>query len=185
MAVLPVVVAQAQPADANYDEAKVDSYTLPDPLVLSSGERVKDVATWEKRRRPEILRLFEQHVYGRNPGKPKGMTFELKSIEKKALGGTAVRKEVTVLFNGRNDGPKMDILMYLPAEARGPIPLFLGLNFGGNHAVHKDPGISVTKSWVRNNRELGIENNQATERTRGSEASRWQVEKVLARGYGL
>ena len=69
------IAAFAQPAGANYDESKAGSYTLPDPLVLSSGERVKDTATWEKRRRPEILRLFEQHVYGRSPGRPKQMAF--------------------------------------------------------------------------------------------------------------
>jgi hypothetical protein len=185
VSVLVSAPAQAQPAGANYDESKVGRYVLPDPLTLSSGERVKNVAAWEASRRPEILRLFEQHVYGRNPGRPQGMTFELKSIEKEALGGTAVRKQVTVLFNGRNDGPKMDILMYLPANAKGPVPVFLGLNFGGNQAVHPDPGITITKSWVRNNSELGIENNRATERTRGSAASRWPVERILGRGYGI
>src|SRR5262245_40750913 len=101
------VLAQAQPADAHYDESKVKPCGLTDLLTRSSGERVKEVATLEKRRRPEILRLFEEHVYGRSPGKPQGMSFELKSIEKKALGGAATRKEVTVLFNGRSDGPKM------------------------------------------------------------------------------
>jgi hypothetical protein len=179
------MLAQSQPAEANYDESKVGRYVLPDPLTLASGEGVRDVATWEKRRRPEILRLFEEHVYGRSPGKPQGMSFELKSIEKKALGGSAVRKEVTVLFNGRTDGPKMDILMYLPANAKGRIPVFLGLNFGGNQAVHTDPGITITKSWIRNNAQLGIENNRATERTRGSEGSRWPIERILARGYGV
>jgi hypothetical protein len=186
LAALPVLVSmllQAQPADANYDESKVGRYVLPDPLVLTSGERVKDAAAWETRRRPEVLRLFEQHVYGRSPGKPEGMTFELKSIEKKALGGTAVRKEITVLFNGRTDGPKMDILMYLPVNAKSPVPLFLGLNFAGNQAVHQDQGISITKSWVRNS--PGTENNRATERSRGSVASRWPVERILARGYGV
>lgn len=188
LAVVPALLsvhAQAQPADANYDESKVKPYLLPDPLTLSSGERVKDLAVWEKRRRPEILRLFEEHVYGRSPGKLQEMSFELKSIEKKALGGTAVRKEVTVFFNGRSDGPKMDILMYLPANTKGPIPVFLGLNFGGNQAVHTDPGITITKSWIRNHAQLGIANNRATERTRGSEGSRWPIERILARGYGV
>jgi hypothetical protein len=183
LSALVSLLAQAQPADANYDESKIGRYVLPDPLALASGERVKDAAAWETRRRPEVLRLFEQNVYGRSPGKPEGMTFELKSMEKKALGGTAVRKEVTVLFNGRNDGPKMDILMYLPVNAKSPVPVFLGLNFAGNQAVHQDLGISITKSWVRNS--PGTENNRATERTRGSVASRWPIERILARGYGV
>jgi len=51
--------------------------------------------------------------------------------------------------------------------------------------VHKDPGITVTQSWVRNQPEAGITNNRATEKSRGQAASRWCVEKVLGRGYAL
>ena len=46
----------------NYDEAKVGNYTLPDPLVMENGKRVRDAATWYKTRRPEIVRLFETTV---------------------------------------------------------------------------------------------------------------------------
>ena len=179
-----IAVAQT-PAGFNYEESKVEPYTLPDPLVMKSGERVKNAATWEKRRRPEILALFEEHVYGRVPGKLKETTSELKSIDRKALGGTAIRKEVTVLFNGKTNGPKMDMHIYLPASAKGPVPVFMGLNFGGNHTVHSDPGISVTKSWVRNNPQRGITENQSSDKFRGSDADSWQVEKILSRGYGL
>ena len=38
--------AAAQPPEANYDEAKVPKYTLPDPLVMQNGERVTDAETW-------------------------------------------------------------------------------------------------------------------------------------------
>jgi hypothetical protein len=34
--------AGAQRPDVNYDESKVGKYTLPDPLVLQSGEPVRD-----------------------------------------------------------------------------------------------------------------------------------------------
>ena len=179
------LTAGAQPRDANYDESKVPQYTLPDPLLMSNGQRVKDAGTWTGKRRPELLQIFETTVYGRSPGRPEGLSFELSSIEKNALGGKAVRKEVTAYFSRRKDGPKMEILLYLPAAASGPVPLFLGLNFGGNQAVHPDPGIRITKSWLRDNPASGVVNHQATEKTRGSEASRWAVEKILARGYGL
>jgi hypothetical protein len=177
--------AMAQPADANYDESRAGTFTLPDPLVSSSGERVKTIADWEKRRRPEILKLFETNVYGRLPGKPPGMIFELTSTDRKALGGTAVRKQVTVLFSGKTAGPRMDLLLYLPAGAKGPVPVFLGLNFGGNHTVHNDPAVPVTKSWVRNNPRLGIADNKATSKNRAADASSWVVEQILARGYGV
>ena len=169
----------------NYDESKVPKYTLPDPLVTSDGQRVTDAAAWRNRRRPEILALFEKHVYGKMPGRPEQMTFHTRSVARGVLGGKATRKEVTVLFSGKPDGPKMDILMYLPSEATGPAPLFVGLNFGGNHAIHHDPGITLCGSWMRNAPEYGIVDNRATERSRGAESSRWPVEKILARGYGL
>jgi len=61
----------------------------------------------------------------------------------------------------------------------------LGLNFFGNHTIHTDPGITLSKSWMRNNPEKGVVNNQATEASRGTSASRWPVELILSRGYGL
>src|SRR5215813_14915728 len=87
---IPILVccaSNAQSKQENHDEAKAGEYTLPDPLVMAGGERVTSADAWRKRRRPEILRLFETNVYGRNPGRPKGMSFELTSIEKSALGG--------------------------------------------------------------------------------------------------
>lgn len=115
--------------DVNYDESKVPEYTLPDPLLLSDGTRVTDAHTWFSRRRPEILRLFEQHVYGRTPGRPQGMTFHVTSVDERALGGQATRKEVTVYFTGGEEGPRMDILIYLPNDHPRPTPAFVGLNF--------------------------------------------------------
>jgi hypothetical protein len=86
--------------EANYDESKVPAYTLPDPLILTNGETVTKTKTWTSQRRKEILELFREHVYGRSPGKPKGMRFEVTSVDRSALNGTATRKEVTVFFNG-------------------------------------------------------------------------------------
>jgi hypothetical protein len=111
---IPILVcaaANGQPRQENHDEAKAGEYTLPDPLVMAGGERVATADAWRKRRRPEILKLFETNVYGRNPGRPKGMSFELASIDKSSLGGKALRKEVTVFFSDRKNGPKMDILI--------------------------------------------------------------------------
>ena len=41
----------AQPADANYDEAKAGDYKLPDPLVMENGDAVKDAKSWKEKRR--------------------------------------------------------------------------------------------------------------------------------------
>ena len=111
---------EARSQDTNYDEAKVPKYTLPDPLVLADGQKVADAETWVRRRRPEILRLFQTHVYGRSPAAPENITFKVTSRDDRALNGLAVRKEVGVYFAGRDDGPRMNILIYLPAKAKTP-----------------------------------------------------------------
>jgi hypothetical protein len=179
------VCAAAQPPETNYDEAKMPPYTLPDPLVMADGQKVTDAETWRSKRRPEILKLFQTFVYGRSPGRPEHMAFIVPGIDMEALGGLATRKEVTVYFTGKDDGPKMVILLYVPNAAKKPVPAFLGLNFEGNHAVHKDPGITLSTQWMRSNPARGVVENRATEASRGSEASRWAVEKILARGYAL
>ena len=58
----------------NYDEAKVVSYTLPDPLTLTNGKPVRDAKTWTQKRRPEIVRMFEENQFGRSPGRPAAMS---------------------------------------------------------------------------------------------------------------
>ena len=73
-------------------------YTLPDPLILNDGQRVTDAATWREKRRPEVLRLFEQYVYGKVPGVPSDLPVEVRSVDRNAMGGTAIRKEVTIHF---------------------------------------------------------------------------------------
>ncbi len=171
--------------NTNYDESAVPVYKLPDPLVSRSGARVKDVETWERVRRPELLQLFSEQVYGSMPGKLEGLRFRVRSVDREALGGKAIRKEVTAYLNGKDDGPKMDMLIYLPADKPGPAPVFLGMNFYGNQTIIDDPGVTITRSWVANNEEFGITNNKAGENTRGVRKHRWAVDRILERGYGL
>src|ERR1035438_10693919 len=61
----------------NYDEAKVGTYTLPDPLLLANGKAVRDAKTWNESRRAEIVRLFEENEYGRAPGRPAAMSLDV------------------------------------------------------------------------------------------------------------
>lgn len=180
-----VGVVRAGEPKINYDESKVPTYTLPDPLVMADGRRVTDPQTWRSKRRPEILKLFEKYVYGKAPGRPAGQHFQVLSVAEDALGGKGARKEVRVHFTAAEEGPKMDILIYLPAEARPPVPAFLGLNFYGNHSIHDDPGITLSRQWMRNNPRYGIEDHRATDKSRGVASRRWPVEMILARGYAL
>ncbi len=176
----------AQPKPTNYDEAKVGNYTLPNPLLSSDGTQVTDKKTWIEKRRPEVLRLFETQVYGRQASKLAGQKFEVIATDAKALGGKATRREIAIYLTGKKDGPRIDLLLFVPNGAKQPVPAFLGCNFNGNHAVHGDEGISLSTRWMRSTADkINVVNNRATEASRGSEASRWQVEEVIARGYAL
>ncbi len=168
-----------------YDEAKVPSYTLPDPLVSSNGEKVEDAEAWRAKRRPEILRLFQEHVYGKAPGRPADMTFEVTSTKPGMLEGKASRKLVTVRLSKDRNAPTLDLLIYLPKKTDKPVPVFLGLNFWGNHSVLKDPSIPLSTRWFRNRKSIQVTEHRATEATRGLSEKTWPVERILARGYGL
>ena len=170
---------------ANYDEAKVPKYELPDPLTMRDGTKVESASDWIEKRRPEMLELFREHVYGRSPERPSGLKFKVIQNDATALGGRAIRREVLITFARKEATPEATLLVYLPRNTNGPVPAFLTVNFDGNHTIHPDPGISITRSWVRNIKDWGIKNNRADTRSRGAKRSRWAVEKILTRGYAL
>lgn len=176
--------AQQPPPAANYDESKVGSYTLPDPLAMSDGGKAGNAQQWRKRR-AEILRLFETNVYGRTPAKHPAIRFAEKSRDESALGGLAIRREITIWLRGKVEGPSLNLLLYVPKKRTEPAPVFLGMNFNGNHAVHADPGITLSTSWMRESSGGGVVGNRATEKSRGVEASRWPLELIVERGYAV
>ncbi|HXY38963.1 MAG TPA: acetylxylan esterase [Vicinamibacteria bacterium] len=180
--VLLATAAPAEPPDTNYDESKVKAYTLPDPLLLRDGHKVSDASGWRRLRRPQLLELFRTNVYGRTPERALPVRAEVRSVGD-AFGGRATRREVTLHFSTAADGPFLDLLAYLPKAASGKVPVFLGLNFHGNQAVASDPGIALARSWLAEGK--GVVDHRATEALRGTEASRWPVERILERGYAL
>lgn len=174
----------ANPPPTNYDEARVPPYTLPEVLRLADGTPVTDAATWRDRRRPELLALFAEQVYGRTPvGRPAGMHWQTTAVDRAALGGRATRKEIKVWVTPGTAGPHFNILVYQPNNLPTPPAVFLGLNFHGNHTVHADPGIALPDSWVPNQEKAGVADHRASLVMRGAETAKWQVEAVVARGY--
>jgi hypothetical protein len=153
---------------SNYDEAKVGTYTLPDPLVLQNGQPVRDGAAWFKQRRPEIIQLYENEIYGRVPKSAPKVTFEVVETDLEAMGGTAVRKLVVARFGARPGSPTVNLHLYLPAKATGPVPVLLHLVFG-------TPAIA------------GKSDAAPTAPTPGARAfprEAGPIAEILARGYG-
>lgn len=161
----------------NYDEDKVGSYTLPDPLLMLNGKKVKNAKQWYNKRRPEILNLFYEYQYGKVPGKPVDMSFNVFDKGTPALEGKAIRKQVTVYFTKDTSDYKMDVLIYLPAAAKGPVPLFLNISFSPNATVVNDPGIRTGTQWGRDGKRVPVN------RTGGF--GRMDISPFLAEGIGF
>ncbi|MET3878856.1 hypothetical protein [Chitinophaga sp. OAE865] len=177
LAILPACFAQQS------NEAAV-GYHLPDVMRTQSGKVINTVAGWEKTRRPEITALFEKNVQGKTPVKNIPLRYVPLSVSRNALNGTATRKQVRVYFSG-DDKYYMDILLYLPNSKNKPVPMFLGLNFGGNQSVNADTGILISERWVKYAPEPAYKNHFATAASRGTQSNDWCVEKIIAAGYGL
>src|SRR6187549_1770111 len=158
----PAAAQQAQPAPptvvagipVNYDESKVGTYTLPDPLVTTKGVPVRDAATWTRVRRPEILRMMESTQFGRAPGKPEKVIVDRFDTGTVALGGKAIRRQTTLYFTDDRSGPKAELLSYVPADAKGPVPLLLQISFSPNANVVDDPGIKPGEMWGRDKKRV-------------------------------
>lgn len=165
----------------NYDESKVGTYTLPDPLVMSNGKKVLDAKTWFNERRPEIVRLFEDNQFGRAPGKPVDLWFRTTERAGQAFDGLAVRRQVTVYFTRDSAGPKVDVLMYLPAKARGPVPMLLHVSFTANANTIDDPALTPGMVWGRDTKVRAL----APIPNRGPGPFRMDPRPFLAQGFGV
>jgi hypothetical protein len=172
-------------------ESQVAPYSLPNPLLLKNGTLVTTTAQWNSERRPEILELFADQVYGRCPPKPADLRFEIVDNTALALNGKAIRKQITIYFNGLNTAPKMNLLIYLPKAITHPVPLFLAANFWGNHTVNSDPGILLGTSWVEASNSYApglascVQNHKATATCRGINSSQWPLDSLFNHGYGF
>jgi len=133
-----LITAAAALAQTNPDQDRqpVMPAHLPDPLVFADGTPVTTPAQWPKRRQ-ELLHLFTEQMYGRMPEPPAHMRFVVEDRDPHALGGKATREQILILFTGKKDGPRMDLLVYIPNQVKRP-PVILGLNFWGNETVDPD-----------------------------------------------
>ena len=171
----PAVVAGIP---VNYDEAKVGTYQLPDPLLLANGKPVRDPHTWYKKRRPQIVKLFEENQYGRAPGRPAGMSFDVFDKGTPAFGRKAIRKQVTIYFSADRKGPKLDLLEYLPAGSKKPVPLLLNISFSANSSAVDDPGVKVGEVW-------NAKTNKRIPATNGRSFGKLNVLPIINAGFGV
>ena len=183
----PTPANAAEPkTPAIYDEAAVPPYALPELLVGPDGAAITTADDWLEIARPHHLETLERFIYGRRlPEVPVTPFGEVERTPVTLPGDVpAVRVQARLRLGATPAAPTVDVLLYLP-KATQPVPVFLELNFQGNHAQHPDRGIRLTTSWLPRNPRVNPDGNQATDASRGACTHRWPVEQMLSRGYGM
>ncbi|MBL9126119.1 MAG: acetylxylan esterase [Verrucomicrobiales bacterium] len=167
-------------------ERDVPPYRLPDPLKCWDGTMATDAKTWREKRRPELLRRFEDEVYGRTlVGRPPGVRHVVREEKKGVFGGLGTRWRVGILFEGREEGRKMELLMYLPTEAKAGAPVFLGLNFDGNYTTTGEPDLPVPEHFAMGLSANHPKDHKPTAEGRGIHQHMWPFVYALEKGYGV
>lgn len=159
---------------------------FPDPLVSFSGKKVTTAEQWRNERRPELKALFEQYMYGRVPPAPGKVEGVILHEDKNAFDGRATLREVELRFDifGKTNPLPIRLLLCIPNNRPGPAPVFVGTNFQGNHCLTDDTNIRIPDVWMYP-RYVGVENNKASAKGRGSAKDVWPLELAARRGYAI
>ena len=160
--------------ETNYDETKVPAYTLPPLLKSQDGTEIKTAFDWVRKRRPEILQTLKNEVFGELPPRPDFISKEIISIREDALKNTAIRKEIKLTFSHNEKTHSFVMLVYIPKNVISPVPVFLGLNFKGNHTTTTEEDVLQTGRGL---------DGELTEQERGVQAERWCFTEAIKRGF--
>jgi hypothetical protein len=156
---------------------------FPDPLVMLDGTRVTTKEQWETKRKPELKALFQHYMYGRLPPTPRRRSYTELFLDQKALGGKATLSEIKITFEEPSLSHPMHVLFVVPNHVTRP-PVFVGMNFCGNHTLLDDPRIHLPEVWCRNTCP-GVVNERATDKGRGGQQDVWNIDLIIDRGYAL
>ncbi|HZR18903.1 MAG TPA: acetylxylan esterase [Verrucomicrobiae bacterium] len=156
---------------------------MPDPLVTFGGEPVRSETDWSRHRRPELERLFAHYMYGPIPSAVGKVRSKVVGQYTDFLLGKATLKLVE-LETGPDNAPRINLMLVVPNERKGRVPVFLALNFCGNQALTDDPRVPIRQEWVPTSCK-GCSNNAPTEASRGAQSADWPLAEIIGRGYAL
>ena len=165
------------PWTANYNEADMPSFALPELMTCSDGEIVTSKEQWLNKRRPELLAMFRKVMYGDVPPPPDRVAYTVLTEKKDARDGIAIRREIRMDFIMNNGMRRMAImLLYIPAGAKKKVPVAVNLTFGGNESVTTEEDITMTGL-------IGKRDSHFLQP--GARVERWPIEYIMKRGYAL
>ena len=137
----------------NYNEYKANPYLYyPDPLTTFSGEKVTDAAMWREVRRPELVKAFEDEVYGRVPENVPAIRWEVVKEEKVDMEGIpCIRRDLAgVADNAACPSIEVRIQAQVtwPEAAKGPVPVIMEFGYILPAGMSFNfPGRPQGKSW--------------------------------------
>ncbi len=119
-----------------YDEAKIPHYDLPPLLVTAEGKPVTTAEQWRTLRRPQIMSLFSNLIYGRvpEPGSPLQVAFKVQKTDPEFMGGRATRKDVRIRITSDKGEKNMLVLVFVPNQAAKPVPAFMKHSFNNTQS---------------------------------------------------
>jgi hypothetical protein len=143
LAIAPVAGDEPKNHDADviYDEARVPAYHLPLLLVSSEGKPIKTAEEWFEIRRPQILSLFGNLVYGTvpTPQSPLKVTFDVVKTNLDFMNGLGARKDVRIRFENAKGTAEMWVLVFIPKGTGKPAPAFMLHTFDNTRGNGFDP----------------------------------------------
>lgn len=157
---------------------------MPDPLVMLDGRRVTSQAQWFGKRRPELQALFAHYMYGPIPPRPPQPRMKVAAEHRDFLDGQATLRLVTIETDSAPHAPRIDLMLVIPNQRTGPAPVFLTMDFCGNHAITADARVPLARTWMGQFCK-GCSDNAATEASRGTQAVDWPLAEMVRRGYAL
>lgn len=99
---------------------------VPELLVAEDGRRISTREEWERIRRPEILKFFQQHVYGYRPcERPPCLRFERMEPDRVMMDGAAVRKRIRIVYGGAKGTNSFPVTAFVPTRVKKPAASFV------------------------------------------------------------
>lgn len=137
---------------ANYDETIANTYlAYPDPLVTSDGRKVKNARMWKKVRRPELIKIFEDEVYGHIPDNVPGVTWKILKQERIMIGNVLCNSRQLAGVVDNSSCPEISVTIQAdvvwPADAKEPVPVIVEYGFAMGNFNFTIPGAPVRKNW--------------------------------------
>jgi hypothetical protein len=143
-------------SDVLYDEARLPHYDLPSLLTTAEGELVSTPEQWREHRRPQILSLFSNLVYGAvpTPHSPIRTEYEIVRTDPDFMHGKATRKDVAIRFYNEAGKAEMRILVFVPNGSQKPVPAIMKHSFASTRSDDFDAHASAD-GRIRNGWPLG------------------------------